>query len=418
MLRGRAATILISVGVLGSVTACDDGNGDDLSSAERAALESLTDLGDPLPSPGNAVANDPAAAELGQALFWDPRLSQDQSISCSSCHQPNLGWSINEERSFGSTGPGGPDPDSEAATLSAWHSSTVVNLGYQTYAFWDGRADSLWAQAHGALTSPGVHRLTRLELARRVLDDHMGRYVTTFGEPPDLSDLPEEPTPEDQANLDDDQLQRVTTVTVNAAKAIEAYERLLQSRNSPFDKYMAGDEEAMSEEAIRGAKLFVDEERGCIECHSGPALSDGWFHNVGLPQTGDVTGVGALEGLPKVLASEFNGIGPWSDDPGAAQARLDDAQDALDNDPDALEGAFKTPGLRDVALRPMLGHTGVIQDLETWIRHYSTGGDGTGFPGNSEITPRDYTDEEVTDLVAFLQALTGEVPESLQGPVD
>lgn len=406
------------MGVLSSVAACDDGKGDDLSSAQREALESLTGLADPLPSPSNRVADDPAAAELGQALFWDPRLSQDQSISCSSCHQPNLGWSINEERSFGSTGPGGPDPESEAASQSAWHSSTVVNLGYQTYAFWDGRADSLWAQAHGALTSPGVHRLTRLELARRVLGNHMDRYTTAFGDPPDLSDLPEEPTPDDQGNLDDDQLQRVTTVTTNAAKAIAAYERLLQSRNSPFDQYMDGDKEAMSAEAVRGAKLFVDEERGCIECHSGPALSDGWFHNVGLPQTGDVTSAGALEGFPKTLGSEFNGIGPWSDDVDGAQARLDALQDALDNDPDALEGAFKTPGLRDVALRPMFGHTGVVLDLESWIRHYSTGGPGTGFPGTSEITPRDYSDEEVTDLIAFLEALTGEMPESLQGPID
>ncbi len=390
--------------VTGAVAACAD-EGGVLSGAEMDRLMSLGGVPERQTDLTNAVAGNAMAETFGQALYWDPALSQDDSLGCASCHQPSQGWSIDSPRSVGSSGPGGPD-GTEDPSLSAWHSPTVQNLGLGDYIFWDGRADSLWAQARGALTSPGVHRLNELQLAKKVYDRYPAEYDAVFGAPGlDLAALDADTDPTTLPQADQDALR---LMSVNVGKAIAAYELLIVSRGSQFDAFLDGDAD-LDGPALRGAKLFVDEERGCISCHSGPALSDGWFHNVGLEQPADQgMDMGALDGLAGLIGSEFNGAGPYSDDPTAGQAALDRAQAALDDDPESLRGAFKTPGLRGVTRRPLLGHTGLVTSLEDWIEIYATGGSGTNFPGTSEITPRDYSPEEIADLIAFLETLEGE----------
>jgi len=400
-LRVLMAGVLV---VTGGLSACADEDGV-LDGEEMDLLATLGNVPDAGTDPTNAYAGSPMAEALGQTLFWDPALSQDNSLGCASCHQPSQGWSIDQARSPGSSGPGGPD-GTEDSVLSAWHSPTVQNLGLGDYIFWDGRADSLWAQARGALTSPGVHRLNELQLSKKVHQRYGAEYDAVFGAPSfDLAGIDETTDP---STLTQDEQDELRLITVNIGKAIAAYELLLVDKGSQFDAFLNGNGD-LDASARRGAKLFVDDERGCISCHSGPALSDGWFHNVGLEQPADQgDNLGAYEGLASLVGSEFNGVGPWSDDPGAGQDAIDRAQAALDDDPDALRGAFKTPGLRGVTLRPLLGHTGEVSSLEDWIRLYSTGGSGANYPGTNEITPRDYSDDEVADLIAFLTALEGD----------
>lgn len=381
-----SATLLLM-----SAAACTDDD-DGISDEELAALAALGSVPDVPPDPSNAYGDDPGAADLGHKLFWDTSLSQNGGLSCASCHLPNKGWAIDDPRSTGSTGPMG-----EAAGLSNVHSQTVVNCGYQPYMFWNGRADSLWAQARGALMSTGVHYMTEPEVRAVIESDYADDYDSVFG---------------GTLAADSDR-----QVLINATKAIAAYERLVVSRDSRFDSWLGGDDSALTEQELRGAQLFVDEERGCVSCHSGPTMSDGWFHDIGIESVVD-TDNDALVGLKSLVGfdeadreawyasdTNYTSAGPWSDNPGAGRDKIEGVLEQIEADESQFVNAYKTPTLRDVSQRAMLGRTGQIsgsdqaQVLREWIQQYSVGG--------GEVEARNYTDAEIDDLVAFLFALDG-----------
>jgi cytochrome c peroxidase len=232
----------------------------------------------------------------------------------------------------------------------------------------------------------------------------------------------------------------VNIVLANWGKAIAAYEYELVSTESAFDAFVrAGwDSNLISGAAQRGARLFVDK-AACIDCHSGPMLTDDDFHNIGVAQTGlgvpttDLCPVakddvyacdcvdgprcapwGALEGLWRLqndggIASWVRS-GPYSDD------KMDDSRSAythraLTAD---LKGAWRTPSLRNVALTAPYMHDGSLATLEDVVWHYNTGGRGAtgehvGDPA-AEIKPLGLTADEISDLVAFLETLTGDPP--------
>lgn len=358
------------------------GEAEGLTAEQEAALEQLGPLGPPPSSPSNAVADDAQAVSLGMMLFFDDQYSQAGSnMACVDCHQPNMGWSDDRVTSINVMG-----------GQMARHSQTLTNVAYNQFQFWDGRADSLWAQAYGATVN--VHLVDKAALVTRLagMPEYAAIYDSLFGPLPD------------PASASADELE---AVVVNCGKSIEAFERTIVSRNSPLDRWIAGERDALTDQQLRGAAIFVGK-GGCVECHSGPNLSDGWFHNIGLAVAPD--GRDAAMGLAALLASATNVAGMWSDDPTWGAEQIADVHARVDAAGDALVGAHKTPTLRDVTLRPRFGHTGDIADLRTWIERYRDAKVDEGNIGELDpaYVPRDLSDADIDDLIAFLDALTGD----------
>ena len=347
-------------------------------------------LGKPPPDPTNALADSPAAARLGQRLFFDARLSGDGMSSCASCHDPRLGFAD-----------GQPLPEKGAR-----HVPALVNLAWQRWFFWDGRVDSLWAQARQPIESPDELGGSREALARLLaLDPTLAReYEALLG-----------------ARAPDHEPVRVLA---NAGKALAAYLRRLESRDSAFDRYAAalakGDEEAMAAypaSARRGLSIFVG--RGnCSLCHAGPNFSDAEFHDTGLAPLGGgkLFDAGRMAGVEKLLADPFNAAGAFSDERDGERAR----ELATLARGSGLWGQFKTPTLRSVALSPPYMHQGQLATLRDVVRFYSTleGGVPAGHHREQVLKPLELTEPEIDDLVAFLESLTGApLPEELLRPV-
>jgi cytochrome c peroxidase len=363
-----------------------------ISDAQREQLMTLGPLGPVPPSPSNAVADDEGAVELGAYLFNDNALSSTGSLACIDCHQPALGWSDDAVLSVMANGNDSPR-----------HSQTLTNVAYQPYMFWNGRSDSLWAQAFKAYNA--VHGIDKPTVVNylRATDPYPALYAALFGELPDIEALAADPmvTEEQLAAIIDE-------VLVNCSKAIEAFERTLNSTNSPLDRWIEGEEGALTEQQKRGAALFVGK-GGCIECHSGPNLSDGWFHNIGLAPGTDSNAADA--GLAITLGdTALNVAGQWSDDPEWGAEQIAELQQRVSAAGDALIGAHKTPTLRDVALRPRFGHNGEATSLADWIARYSTARVDEGAVGTVDpaYVPRNLSTAEIADLVAFMDALTGD----------
>lgn len=371
----------LALSLLVTLAACG-GTAEGLTAEQEAELEQLGPLGPPPSSPTNAVADDAQAVSLGQMLFFDDQYSQAGSnMACVDCHQPHMGWS--DDRVTSSTVMGGQ---------MARHSQTLTNVAYNQFQFWDGRADSLWSQA--VVATVNVHLVDETALVDRLasMPDYAALYAALFGPLPD----PATATPE-----------QLDAVVINCAKAIEAFERTIVSRNSPLDRWLEGERDALTDQQLRGAAIFVGK-GGCDDCHSGPNLTDGWFHNIGLAVASD--GRDATVGLAALLTSPNNGAGTWSDDPAWGAEQLADVQARVDAAGDALVGAHKTPTLRDVTLRPRFGHTGEIADLRTWIERYRDAKVDEGHVGELDpaYVPRDLSDADIDDLIAFLDALTGD----------
>lgn len=381
----------LAVGGLLAVVGCQAD--ETISEAQRELLETLGPLDAPPPSRSNAVADDPNAVELGAWLFFDDNLSMDGAgVSCASCHQPALGWGDDRQYSINAN-------DSS----SARHAQPLTNVGQQEFFFWAGRADSLWAQAFKVLLG-GPHSIDKQAavIYLRNSADYPGLYEPVFGPIPDIEALLADP------DVSSEEIDLVLDeVLINCAKAMEAFQRRITSTNSALDRWIEGEEDALTEQQKRGAALFVGK-GGCIECHSGPNLSDGWFHNVGLAPGTD--GVTAEAGLVSIVEDEeLNSAGPWSDDPEWGAQKVAALSQRIASAGDSLVGAHKTPTLRDVNLRTRFGHNGDVQSLTTWIRRYSTAQVDSGAVGTPDpaYVARNLSDADIADLVAFMDALTG-----------
>ena len=205
----------------------------------------------------------------------------------------------------------------------------------------------------------------------------------------------------------------VNLIMANQGKAVAAYEFKLVSRNAPFDRYVAGDTEAISASAKRGLKLFIGK-AACVDCHNTPFFSDNDFHNIGVPQVGanvPDTDLGRFRGIPSLLSHEFNTSSEFND---GGDDRTDGLT-AVDTD----RGQFRTPGLRSVAMTAPYLHTGALETLREVVEFYNEGGASDGFEGvkHPALVPLGLTELEVSDLVSFLESLTGDpIPEALVTP--
>lgn len=372
----------------------------------------------PLPSdPTNRFADHPGAAHLGHYLFFETRFSANGKVSCATCHIPALGFADGRRLAMG-------------LARVARHSPSLWNAAYQRWFFWDGRADSLWSQALAPLEDAKEFGGSRLGVTRTLYQDAELRdaYEAVFGPLPLLSGsrfpgrgepVAGEPGHPYQHAWDrvaaEDRVQ-IDRVFANVGKAIAAYERLLVSGPSPFDRFVEGLREenpqkraALSIAAQRGLKLFIGK-ANCRPCHSGPQFSDLEFHNNGIPplQPGLSTDSGRYDGIIRLMANPFNAAGPFSDDQNGTKAR---AVRYVVRGPETW-GRFKTPGLRNVALSPPYMHQGSIATLREVVDFYSTlqGQTAMLHHPNPLLVRLDLSEQEIDDLVAFLLSLTGPPP--------
>lgn len=186
-----------------------------------------------------------AKIELGKQLYFDPRLSRDDTVSCASCHDPKKGWSNGDHFATGVRGQRG-----------GRSAPTIINSGYSYFQFWDGRAIMLEGQALGPIQNPIEMDLTLDECVAKLnaIEGYRRQFQNVFG----------------------------TDVTSEGmAKAVASFERTVLSGNAPYDKFKAGDESALSEAAQRGSKLFFGK-ANCSACHAGHSFSDFAFHNIGV----------------------------------------------------------------------------------------------------------------------------------------
>lgn len=310
-------------------------------------LSSTATAVEPLGTPDPALIEYPsglppseAEVALGRALFFDPILSSNRQQSCASCHIPERGFGDGQAKSLGASG-----------TTLPRNTPHLYNLAWNVVFGWDGAAESLEEQALRPIMNPDemdmslANVLARLQATVR----YRAKFRDAYG---------------DEAISAD-----------RIASALAAFQRTLITRNSPLDRYLAGEHHALSDAARRGLKLF-EGKANCIKCHDGPHLTDQSFHNIGVD----------------------------SGDPGRAQ--IDTAS--------GLIGAFKTPGLRNVALTAPYMHDGSLESLEDVIRFYNRGGDRQAHLSKL-IEPLQLRDDEIQDLAAFLHALTDPIP--VQGPV-
>jgi cytochrome c peroxidase len=356
---------------------------EELRSLSLAALE-------PLPRDAtNRVADDPRAADLGRRLFFDTRLSSNGRVACSTCHQLDRRF---QDGTALATGVG----------TTARRTMPIAGMAWSPFLFWDGRKDSLWAQALGPLESPVEHGGTRAQYAHVVADFYARDYEEVFGPLPDLSRVP---------SAGDE----VTRVFVNIGKAIAAYERRITFGASRFDKYVAAvttgqpEQGILTDEEIAGLRLFTGK-ANCTQCHNGPLLTSNEFHNTGVPPRPELAiDHGRLTGATAVLRDEFNCRSQWSD----ARERCPELEFIVTGD-HTLDRAYKVPSLRNVAERAPYMDAGQFATLADVLDHYNRA--PAAAIGHSEVRPLRLKPVELRQLEAFLRTLSSPVVVSEPAP--
>ncbi len=410
----KAITIIVAC--LGLLAGCGRAGPEvDFSPDEVAKISQYSPVG-PVPADvTNRVSENAGAARLGQLLFYDTRLSGNGQVSCATCHNPAHGWADGK-------------PIAEGIGRAKRHSPTLWNTAFNRWFFWDGRADSQWAQAVQPIENPVEQGGNRLQIAHLVYDDPVlkAAYEKVFGALPDLGDAqrfpargcpvpdnPSDPLRKAWASMSVQDQGAINRLFTNLTKAIAAYERQIVSRNAPFDRFVEGLHDgdtnkirALSPAAQRGLKTFIG--RGnCGLCHSGPQFTNGEFHNTGLPPIdGSSPDGGRFDGIRLVLQDPFNATSAYSDDPNArTHALVQFLQGQRGH-----FGEFKTPTLRNVAETAPYMHDGRFPTLEEVVRFYSTRDGAVSVTAHDEIIlrPLHLSDSERADLIEFLKSLTGE----------
>jgi cytochrome c peroxidase len=350
----------------------------------------------------NRVADKPAAARLGKALFSDTRFSANGRVSCATCHQPGASFT-----------------DAHPTGVGVGHGTRrtmpIAPAIHSAWQFWDGRADSLWAQALGPVENPVEHGFSRTEVARTVAAHYRIPYQNLFGQFPDLSDFGRFPLRampsgepkavaawQKMAPQDQDAINRVFA---NFGKAVAAFERTLKVQPSRFDDYLSGlfgkpgTQKTLSNQELAGLRLFVGKGH-CVNCHNGPLLSNGGFSNTGVPSgSRQPVDEGRSAGITKALADPFNCSGHYSD---ASGLGCDELVFAVVGSPAQL-GAFKVPSLRGVGQRAPYMHAGQFMSLAMVVDHYNKA--PVSQFGTSELERLNLDRTERRQIVAFLRAL-------------
>jgi cytochrome c peroxidase len=413
MTRGRWIVLALLLVVVASVAAAAIWpRGPQWTAEESAAIANLW-IGNlpPLPpDPSNRYADDPVAAALGHKLFFDTRFSANGEVACATCHLP--------EKDFQDGLPLG-----EGVGVANRRTMPLAGTAYSPWLFWDGRADSQWAQALGPLENPVEHGSNRTYYVPLIAELYRAEYETIFGPMPDVSHLPRLPGPVDdpavqaawEAMTLADQ-EAVNRVFANMGKAIAAYERHLLPGPSRFDAYaqalIDGDARAMrtalTPDEVAGLRLFIGE-ANCIQCHNGPLFTNNDFHNTGVPAVPDLPeDTGRAAGAQAVLADPFNCLGRYSD---AEKSQCAELRFMLAEGEQLLR-QYKPPSLRNVAGRDPYMHAGQFLTLGEVLIHYNVAPAAPA--GESELEPLGLNEEEMMQIIAFLKTLSGQVAADAQ----
>jgi cytochrome c peroxidase len=314
-----------------------------LTAEDKAALATMSPLPAVPKDPTNAVADDARAAALGQMLFFDEDLASEPGVSCSSCH----------------AGPAMDDMGkhvSRGVKVGTRNSPPVINAVFYERQNWGGKFPTQWALTMGALEKHDVMAAKRANVVEVVKTQYRAEYEALFGSI-------------DARSVDD--------AFTDIAKTIAAYMRLLVARNAPFDRWIAGDEAAISDAAKRGAKLFVAH---CKSCHDGPHFTNNKFHALAAAQFG-------------------------KDVPAEDLGRFGDVPEA-DRKPE-MRGQFRTPTLRNVEVTGPYMHAGQFPTLDAVMAFYNAGG-GTvdGIVKDPEMKKLGLTLDQQKDVVEFMKTLT------------
>ena len=328
--------------------------------------------------PSNRASGDPQAIELGERLFFEPRLSPSGKVLCATCHAPFRGWQDGRAHAFGLA-------ETERNTQS------LLDVRYQRWFGWDGAGDSLWAQSIRPILEPREMGGSAAQAAALVRGDGelACRFERVFGALPRAAD---------------------EAVLAGIGKALAAFQETLVSGRSPFDEFRdalaIGDFSSMKkypDAAQRGLRIFVG--RGnCSACHYGPTFSNGEFHDTGVPffVKGGVD-PGRHGGIRKLRASMFNLLGRHSDDrTGSSAIKTRQVAEEHRN-----FGEFKVPSLRNVAQTAPYMHNGSFATLADVVRHYSEiNPDRLHSDGESLLKALRLSATESSDLAAFLESLS------------
>ncbi len=366
---------------------------------DSLALSALPELPE---DPSNAVADSEPAAQFGHSLYFDTRLSGNGSVSCASCHKPELMFTDGLQLAVG-------------VDVGPRHTPSLVGIAYSPWFYWDGRKDSQWAQALAPLEASHEHDTDRLQIARLIVTDEKYQYLyeSIFGPLPELPQNPESATPlgnEQQqaawAGLSSAQQQDVNRVFSNLGKAIAAYQRKLIPGRTRFDDYVDGllDSNATASEhlnpaEVAGLALFIGDAQ-CITCHNGPLLTNNEFHNTGvLAISGQLPPMGRYDGIRFARKDPFNCVGDFSDANRSECIELRFARDTND-----LVGAQKTPTLRNIAETAPYMHGGQIATLYEVIEHYNEA--PISMLSHNEAKPLELRPVQLQQVEDFLRTLS------------
>ncbi|WP_275097201.1 cytochrome c peroxidase [Sedimenticola hydrogenitrophicus] len=330
-------------------------------------LPPITHLPPPPVPPDNPMTVE--KVELGRKLFFDGRLSGNTRSSCFVCHSPQLGW-----------GDGGGISRGYPGTRHWRNAQTILNSAYYNKIFWDGSVVSLEGQAHAAATGAvgGNVDEAMAEMRLRFVPEYVEAFRQVFGL--------KQP--------------RVTY----AWRAIAAFERTLVSnpKNVPYDRYIAGDEQALTASALRGMKLFHGK-ANCIQCHNSPLASDQKFYALGVPEHELVQSDPLAQ-----ITHRFEQYAKGASLDMYRKADVDHGLYYVTKNP-VDKGKFRTPSLRELKYTGPYMHNGGFSTLEEVVAFYNQG--GGQHPNKSPlIKPLQISAEEQADLVAFLEALSSDEP--------
>jgi len=320
------------------------------------------DLWEILVPPENPVT--PEKVALGRRLYFDKRLSKDGTVSCATCHDPAKGFSDGKKVAEGIGGKKG-----------ARNSPTVLNAVFYEFQFWDGRAASLEEQAKGPMINAvemGMDSHDSVVKVIRGIPEYQQAFQEVLAREPSIDDV---------------------------VAAIATFERTVVSGDSAFDRFHAGDKTALSESATRGWELWSGKAR-CNTCHpfgnATPNFSDNKFHNIGVAAKNR-----DFAGLARKAAASSN-----ADELAFSADFTELGRFVATKQPKDI-GAYKTPGLRDIALSAPYMHDGSEATLLDVVKFYDKGGEPNPYLDGG-IVPLKLTDQEQKDLVAFMESLTGQ----------
>ena len=367
-----------------------------------------------LPAPqdhSNQYAHNKDAQAFGEVLFFDPKLSRSGTVSCATCHIPQMGFTDGLVRAA-------VQHDAQADHPAMRNTPTVVGSAWSTWQYWDGRRDSLWSQALTPLEAPAEMANSRIGVVRQIFNhpDYRARYEKIFGALDFSSnELESDATPMGIQSakrswyaLPKPLQTKINTAFSNVGKSLAAYQTTLKPQATRFDSFLdavargESHRNILSKEEYAGARLFVnDKKTQCLECHNGPLLSNNDFHNIGSATfTGANIDFGRALGVQSAMIDEFNCHGRYSDADSDQCLHLNFMNRA---DIIHTQGGFKTPTLRNVENTAPYFHDGRFTTLEAVINHYIA---VPATEQQTEVREFPLSEKEIEALVAFLKTLT------------